>query len=162
MPVTIEREPVQDSVPKINEELAVGCDLEFQKRWESLERVIWGFLTIFLVLSLLGVFGRGPLAKATAKAPDGSIDLKYERFERFGTPSVVTVRISPAAIKDGKVQLWVSESLIEPLGNQRVIPQPDRSEIGSGGVLYTFPASKTPASIEFQMQPSKVGASELK
>jgi hypothetical protein len=89
--------------------------------------------------------------------------VKYERVERFGTPSVLTVTINTAVVQNGKVQLWVGDQLVKPLGNQRVIPQPDRSEIGNGGVLYTFPASpQGPASVEFQMQPSSMGKTELK
>lgn len=162
MPVSIETRPVEDTVPKINEELAVGSDLEFQRRWESLERIVWIFLAIFLVLSLVGVFGRGPWAKQTAKAADGSMEVEYERVERFSTPSVLTVKINPESIQDEQVQLWASESLVKPLGNQRVIPEPDDSEIGNGGVLYTFPAFKSPGSVEFQLQPSKLGTTELK
>jgi hypothetical protein len=102
------------------------------------------------------------LAKKTAKAADGSMEVDYERVERFSTPSVLTVRINSPAIHEEQVQLWASESLVKSLGNQRVIPQPENSEVGDGGVLYTFPASKGPAAIEFQMQPSKLGATELK
>lgn len=162
MPASTETHPVEDSVPKVNDELAVGSDVEFQHRWESLENVIWIFLVIFLLLSLLGFFGRGPMANVKAKAPDGSMEIEYERFERFGTPSVATIRIAPAATHEGKVELWVGEALVKPLGNQRVIPQPDKSRIGNGGVLYTFPASEGQASVEFQMQPSKIGKTELK
>ncbi|MFL6416111.1 MAG: hypothetical protein ACJ74Y_10650 [Bryobacteraceae bacterium] len=161
MAVTTETRPIEDSVSKINNELAVGSDLEFQKRWESAERVIWIFLVVFLLLSFAGVFGRGPLAKTTAQSADGSLRVDYERFERFSTPSVLTVRVNPAAIQNGRIQLWVSESLVKPLGNQRVIPQPEKSELGNGGVLYTFPASETSGSIEFQMQPSSLGGTQL-
>jgi hypothetical protein len=90
------------------------------------------------------------------------MEIEYERVERFGTPSVLTVKMDPQAIQNRQVQLWASESLVKPLGNQRVVPQPDHSEIGNAGVLYTFPASKSPASIEFQLQPSKIGPTELK
>jgi hypothetical protein len=162
MPAMTETHPVEDSVPKVNDELAVGSDLEFQRRWESVEKTIWIFLIIFLLLSLLGFFGRGPMAKVTAKAADGSMEVDYERFERFSTPSVLTVRLSPSAIHNGKVEFWVGENLVKPLGNQRVIPQPDKSQVGNGGVLYTFPASEGQASIEFQTQPSKIGKTELK
>jgi hypothetical protein len=162
MPVTTETHPVEDSVPKVNDELAVGSDVEFQHRWESLENVIWIFLVIFLLLSLLGFFGRGPMANVKTNAPDGSMKVQYERFQRFSTPSVMTVQIAPAAIHNGKVELWVSEALVKPLGNQRVIPQPDKSQVGDGGVLYAFPVSQGQASIEFQTQPSKIGKTELK
>jgi hypothetical protein len=162
MPAIHDTRPVEDSVPKINDELAVGSDLEFQNRWEKLETVIWCFLVLFLLLSLAGLFGRGPLSKVTAQSPDGSMQVDYERFQRFSTPSVLNVRVNPASIRNRQVQLWVSESLVKPLGNQRVIPQPERSELGDGGIVYTFPASETSASIEFQMQPSAIGKSELK
>ncbi len=162
MPVTTETRPVEDTVPKINDELAVGSDLEFQRRWQSLERIVWIFLVIFLVLSFLGFFGRGPMAKVTRKAPDGSMEVDYERFERFSTPSIFTIKVAPSAVHNHQVQLWVSEALVKPLGNQRVVPQPEKSEIGNGGVLYTFPAAETSASIEFQTQPSKLGKTELK
>lgn len=162
MPVTDETRPIEDSVPKINDELAVGSDLGFQQRWERLETIIWIFFVIFLLLSLAGLFGRGPLSKVSRKAPDASMEIDYERFERFSTPSVLTVKINPASIRDGQVQLWVSDSLVKPLGNQRVIPQPARSELSQGGIIYTFPASETSASIEFQTQPSAIGKSELK
>jgi hypothetical protein len=153
---------VEDTVPKVNEELAVGSDLEFQRRWESAERIVWIFLIAFLLLSVAGVFGRGPVANAKAKAADGSLQVEYERVERYSTPSVLTVRPDTSVIQNGKMQLWVSESLIKPLGNERVIPQPDKSEVGNGGVLYTFPASQGRALIEFQLQPAKVGKTDLK
>jgi len=162
MPVSAETRPVEDSVPKVNDELAVGSDLEFQGRWEKLETVVWFFLVIFLLLSLAGLFGRGPLSNVTAQAPDGSMRVEYERFERFSTPSVLTVRMNPASIQNGQVKLWVSESLVKPLRNQRIIPQPEKSELGAGGITYTFPASETSTSVEFQMQPSAIGKSELK
>src|SRR3954453_19759022 len=163
MPVATDIQPIEDSVPKINNELAVGSDHEFQRWWESLERIIWTFLIIFLSPSRAGAFGRGPLANTTANAVDGSMKVKYERVERFGTPSVLTVDINTAVVQNGKVQLWVGDQLVKPLGNQRVVPQPDRSEIGNGGVLYTFPASaQGPASVEFQTQPSSLGKTELK
>lgn len=37
MPTEHPTEPVQDSIPKINDELAVGTDMEFQDRWWRLK-----------------------------------------------------------------------------------------------------------------------------
>lgn len=162
MPVTPETKPVEDSVPKVNNELAVGSDLEFQKKWRRFERVIWPLLIVFLILSFAGAFGRGPLAHATAKAADGSMVVKYERIQRFGTPSVMTIDLDPSAIQNGSVLLWASDSLVKPFGNQRIVPAPSISQIGNGGILYTFPASASPASVEFQTQPGQVGGMTLK
>jgi hypothetical protein len=161
MPAEGRTTPVVDSVPKINNELAVGSDLEFQRRWKKMERGVWALLAVFLVCSFAGVFGRGPLAKAEVQAPDGSFHVRYERIQRFGTPSVISIQFEPAAVRNGKIQLWVNEKLIRPLGNQRVLPQPSESLLQSGGILYTFPVTQGPAEIEFQTQPSGLGSSEL-
>ena len=53
-----------DEVPKVDNAVAVGEDLEFQERWWTFERVIWSFFALILLADMLGAFGRGWLAKA--------------------------------------------------------------------------------------------------
>lgn len=154
-------EPVVDSVPKVNDELAVGEDLEFQRKWWRFENAVWIFFALLILLDLLGVFGRGPLANARAETSDGSMQIQYERVERFSTPSLLTIRFGASAIRDQKVQLWASDSLLKPLANQRVIPAPASSQIGGSGILYTFDASNTPAVVAFALEPSKAGIHDL-
>lgn len=154
-------EPISDSITKVNDEIAVGSDLEFQRRWWKFEHAIWIVFVCIVILDLLGVFGRGWFANAERKTPDGSMDVKYERVERFRTPSILTIRFGPNAIHDGNIQLWASDSLTGPLGAQRVIPQPARSVIGEGGILYTVPATSEPASIKFALEPSSPGVCHL-
>jgi hypothetical protein len=153
--------PVEDTVSKVNDEVAVGDDLEFQRRWGKAERASWIVLAIFLLLSFLGVFGRGPLAHASYASTASGMSIKYERFQRFGTPSVLFVNLDPSTFHNATAQLWVSDDLVKPLGTQRIVPQPQRSEIAHGGILYTFAASEGPASVEFQTQPAAIGSSHL-
>jgi hypothetical protein len=149
--------PVEDSVAKVNDEVAVGEDLEFQRKWWRFENAAWIIFTVIIILDLCGLFGRGPLAKAERRSADGAIDVKYERIERTDSPSIMTIRFGPSAIKEGKIRLYVSESLIKPLGTQRVIPAPESTLIGEGGLTYTFPASKPPARVDLALQPSGPG-----
>ncbi len=153
--------PVSDSVPKVNDELAVGADLEFQRHWWKFERAVWWLFGVLVFLDLLGVFGRGPLAKANLRTSDGSMDIKYERIERLGTPSLMTIQFGGPAIHDGKIELLVSESLVKELGTQRVVPQPAISQIGGGKIRYTFPASRYPATVQFQLAPAQAGKAHL-
>src|SRR4051794_15422996 len=143
--------PVEETVPKVNDEIAVGADLEFQKKWWRFEFCAWVFFTLIVILDLLGAFGRGYLAKARAQASDDSFNIAYERVERFGTPSVLTVHFAQSAIHDGKVQLWASGNLVKELGAQRVVPQPTESVLADGGILYSFPTTAIPASAEFAL-----------
>ncbi len=149
--------PVEDSVAKVNDEVAVGEDLDFQRKWWRFENAAWVVFTLIIVLDLCGLFGRGPLAKAERRSADGAIDVKYERIERTGSPSILTIQFAQSAIQSGKIQLYVSNSLVKQLGTQRVIPAPRDTVVGEGGLTYTFPASRTPASVDLALQPAGPG-----
>jgi hypothetical protein len=151
--------PVEDSVPKINDEVAVGEDLEFQRGWWKFERAVWVVFTLLILCDLAGLFGRGPLSHATTG--NSSVQVEYERIERAESPSILRVSFTPSAIQRDKVQLFVSESVVEKLGAQRIIPAPEVSAVGNGGITYTFPASTIPASVEFALQPDKPGISDF-
>lgn len=55
---------VKDDVPRYNDEVAVGEDLEFQRKWWKFENAVWLFFGVIILCDILGVFGRGWLAKA--------------------------------------------------------------------------------------------------
>jgi hypothetical protein len=149
--------PVKDSVTKVNNEIEVGENLDFQRKWWRFENVVWVLFTLIIVLDIAGLFGRGPIAKAERHSADGTIDVKYERIERTDSPSILSINFGPSSIQDGKIQLYVSESLVKGLGAQRVVPAPLTSVLGDGGLTYTFPASKLPASVDLALEPSGPG-----
>jgi hypothetical protein len=62
---------------------------------------------------------------------------------------------------DGKIKLYISESLVHGLGTQRIIPAPLATEVGEGGLTYTFLASKSPASVDLALEPSGPGIYEF-
>lgn len=150
-------QPVEDSVPKVDNAIAVGEDLDFQRRWWKFERVVWSFFLLILLCDALGLFGRGWLSKAQRSTADGTLNVKYERIERASTPSIMTIQLGQPAIQNGAAHLFVSESVIKELGNQRVAPQPASSVVGNGGITYTFPASEVPATVQLALEPSFPG-----
>lgn len=157
MPGVMATDPVKDTVSKVDNELAVGEDLQFQRKWWRFEHFVWIAFTAIVILDLLGAFGRGWLAKDHIRAADGSLDVQYERIERTGTPSMMMIHFGSSAIHSDKVVLYVSESVVRQLGARRVIPQPSSSVVGDKGVAYTFPVSTQPASAAFALQPSAPG-----
>lgn len=159
-PVPTPTAPVEDSVAKIDNEIAVGEDLQFQRRWWRFEAWVWRLFALIVVLDLLGAFGRGPLSHAHLTSSRGDLSLNYERVERFNTPSILTIHFAPSAVADGHIRLWVSDSIVKRLGNQRIIPQPESSTIVDDGILYSFAAaSAAPGSVAFALQPADVGSS---
>ncbi len=154
--------PVEDSVPKVAGEVAVGEDLEFQRKWWTFERAIWIFFLILLCCDLIGLFGRGYLSKAKKATPDKALTLSYERIERASTPSIMTLHFSPSAVHEGKIQVFVSESVICGLGAQCIAPQPETSTLTNGGITYTFAAASAPTTMEIQLQPSIPGTQHIR
>jgi hypothetical protein len=149
--------PVENNIAKVNDEVAVGENLDFQRKWWRFENAIWIIFTLIILCDLAGLFGRGPLAKAEQRAEDGSIDVQYERIERTQSPSVLTVHFAQSTIHDGKINLFISNSLVKELGTQRVIPAPQTTTVGNGGLTYTFPTSHVPASIDLALEPAGPG-----
>lgn len=158
MAITAELKPVGDDVAQIDGKIAVGEDLEFQRRWWRFEKIVWTFFILILIADLSGVLGRGPLANAKLGTADGVLTVKYERVLRENTASIVTVLPKASVVQDGKLRLFVSDSILKQLGAQRIIPQPEVSAVGGGGVTYTFPASGDPMTIQFELKPSFIGS----
>jgi hypothetical protein len=151
------QQPVTDSVAKINEELAVGEDLKFQRRWWRFERGIWLLFVVLIILDVAGVFGRGPIAQAAAHSTSHSIEATYERIERTGTPSMMSVKVNRTEGNGTAVELFLSDSAVSGLGLQRVIPAPETTTVGNGGLTYRFPSGTLPADVRFEFQPVGAG-----
>jgi hypothetical protein len=150
-------ERVLDQIPRVENAVSVGEDLDFQRRWWRFEKAAWFLLALVLVADALGAFGRGWLARGDRHTADGTLRLRYERIERTGTPSNLIIEFGPSALHDQKVHLFSSDTIVKELGAQRIIPQPTLSEIGPGGITYTFPATGSPATASIALQPSRPG-----
>lgn len=150
-------QPVQDSVPKVDDAVAVGEDLEFQRKWWRFESGAWMVFALLLVLAVAGVFGRGPAARASLHTANGAMKISYDRIQRTGTPSMLRIQLDQTTIERSQIHLFISESVARELGAQRVIPQPLSTAVGDGGYTYTFPANVMPAEIELALEPPGPG-----
>ena len=147
-----------DAVPKVDNAVAIGEDLAFQERWWKFEHLIWSFFALVLLADVLGVFGRGWLARSELRDPATGMHVKYERVERASTPSIMDITFAPETVSDGAVHLFVSESIVKELGTQRVAPQPVSSVIGHGGITYAFAAAGSePVEVQLALEPSFPG-----
>jgi len=149
------------SPAKVNDDIDVGSDLAFQQKWWRFERGIWVALTLVVVLNALGVLGQGMATRAHTATADGAMRVDYQRIARYSTPALVTVHFGPAAIRDGSVRLWASDSLIESLGAQRLLPEPAETTLDGAGLLFTFPSTAQPNSMQFALEPRAIGLQPL-
>lgn len=84
--------------------------------------------------------------------------LKYDRIARASTPSLMTFQFSSQAIHNGHIRLYLSDSVVKPLGAMRIAPEPARSSIGDGGLTYDFPATGGQAMVQVELEPQLPGA----
>jgi hypothetical protein len=150
------------SIGEGDDRLVLGQDSDFETAWWRIEVGLWIFLTAVLICALSGLLGKGPLSHKEVDTPDQALEVRYERIAHYKSPSILTVRIRPELFRDGKAYLWLNRVIINDLGAQRVIPQPEQTFPGETGIAYLFPAedASRPLMVSFALEPSKAGVFE--
>jgi len=146
----------------VNDELEVGYDSAFERKWRTIELVSHGLMAAIVIAALAGLFGRGPLSHRTHWTPDHRFGVDFEPLARYGTTTQVTLHLS-SPDPDVPVDVFVSSALIEPMGLQSIFPRPlDREAIG-GGITYRFmiPAGQDSGLARFVLKPATVGPVQI-
>jgi hypothetical protein len=81
----------------VNEEFEVGFDQNFESHWYRAEQVGRIIMVLSVVVSALGLLGRGPFSHATVRSATGAITVDYEPVARQGTATVITIHVKKAA-----------------------------------------------------------------
>ncbi len=110
-------------------------------------------------MGLAGLFGRGPLAHATAGSPRDPIHVEYDRFARFQCPAKLKVFATAAAVQNGQLVLPMSRELAETLQLNRTSPPPLSVQADTGGLVLTFSVAVDlgKSAIIFSQNPDKFG-----
>jgi hypothetical protein len=125
----------------------------FHEHEWRIQRIGWWILTLFLVLALAGLFGKGPLSHARAEAATGRIE--YEHFIRYGTPAEFVITPSGRAA-GGTSRVAISSDYLEAFRVERITPEPTSARIAGGHVVYEFATSSPGASISFEVDPRQL------
>jgi len=131
-------------------------DMRLQKQLWKLERFGWIALCGLVAITLLGVFGSGPLSRTEARTPSGELLVDYERFERNGASSQLQVKARAGG--DGKVWLSIDGALLERFTIESIHPQPITAEsFGTGLRLQFQPDAQGWTTAYFSLHPDGIG-----
>ncbi len=147
---------------KINDELEVGFNEAFEKRWRRAEQAGRVFMAAFVVASLAGLLGRGPYSHQTKKLGDSSLAVDFEPVARSQTGTQVTFHLRN--LTDGSaLNLFVGSTMVEPMGLGRILPQPIKTQAVQGGLLLTIavPPNTADAALRLMLMPVDIGAKDL-
>lgn len=131
-------------------------DVPFERRWMWFERTMWLLLSLLLVASCLGMFGRGAYARHVEQA--GVLEVTYDRVVRSWTQAELIVSFDAAATKSGQVRLIVSGALLDRTRILGIVPKPASEEAFRAGTVLTFrvvPGS--PASVAISQKVEGIG-----
>ena len=136
-------------VPKVGS-IQVNQDLKFQSRQWTVQRVGWAVMALVVLAAVVGVFGNGPLANATARSSDGAYQVEYARFARHRAPTSIRVVLQQGAV-GSEARIAIDRGYADGMQVEQVYPEPESVEVGGNEVVYTFKlaAEGTATTVDF-------------
>jgi hypothetical protein len=142
-----------------NQGLEIATDLKHQRRLWVVERVGWTVMGLLIVAGLAGLFGSGPLSRASAGQPGSALRVEYERFGRYEAPSELKLSIGAEQVQGSMLRVWISRDYLDRVEVERTMPPCDVSQLDVNRVIYVFNLAQTnkPAMITFYVRPTAYG-----
>jgi hypothetical protein len=130
--------------------MEVNADVNFQSRVWSIQRIGWCIIAAMIIAAMLGVFGGGPVSRASTES--AGLRLDYERFVRLQQP--MTLRFALA--QDEPAEIALTRRYFESFRIEQITPQP--SEVASSGpwLVYRF-AGAGPIVVTFDLVAEQFG-----
>ena len=141
----------------VNDELEVGFDETFERRWHHAEQIGRVVMVLFVIAGLGGFLGVGPYSHRTAKAPDASLAVDFEPVARSQNGTQVTLHFDNLTTAPTQT-LFVGTRIVEPMGLRQIEPQPVGTQALKDGLLMTFDAAPGTrgAIVRLMLQPSGI------
>jgi hypothetical protein len=139
--------------------LQIFDDMRFQEKEWSIERTgRWAMLLIILA-ALLGLFGWGPVSKASNRAEGIPVWVEYERFIRLKAPVILKVHLDEVLVEGGETSFWLDNEYLKNFRIHYIYPEPDSVESGLGRVTYNFKIEqgRQPDEVLFHLEPETFG-----
>jgi hypothetical protein len=141
-------------------DMEVGQDLAYQRREWLVERIGWVVMATVVLAALVGLLGRGPLSSARQADDQGGLSLDYERFLHYRDHTTLKVTIAKGSAETRHVRVWLSRAYLESMRPLKIVPQPEREEIGGERQVFVFRRADhdAPLTIIFHVEPDDFGS----
>ncbi|CAN1600801.1 hypothetical protein [Pseudomonas mediterranea] len=137
-------------------EFPVREDMAYQLKVWRFERVGWYGLVLLVILTLLGLFSRGPLSSREVQSPDGRLGIKYELFHRNGSTNAMILHLKGPP--DAVLEVELGGNWLEGFDVQALQPQPARSaSVGQGMKVWVQADAEGTASLYLSLVSTGLG-----
>lgn len=141
---------------RVNDELEVGFDQKFERKWLWGQRVGRIVMVLFTVAGLAGLMGRGPYSHRTVAAEGTGLKVDFEPVARSQTTTQVTLHVSNPTTSPTE-ELFIGSNTVEPMGLTRMIPDPVLTKILPNGLMMTVAVPPGTQDAEFRLMLTPVG-----
>lgn len=139
--------------PPVVNGLQIDQSLDFQRRFDRIQKVAWRVLALLPVAAVAGLFGGGLFSQVTAGSAAATVS--YDRFGRRSVDTQLEVTVKGARTP---VAIAISRPFLDGYDLSEVRPQPQRVTAEPGRLVFTF-AAPPGASVSFTLQPQRLGSS---
>lgn len=101
-------------------------NMRWQRREWRIQQLGYALLLAIVVGGACGLFSKGFLSDRTRVSPQGSLEVKYERFARQQSDMAMTIRLH--ALRDRLYSITLSGDGVDNFQLQSIQPQPLRAE----------------------------------
>jgi len=131
-------------------------DMPQQRRIWRFERLGWYALMVLIVLTLAGLFSKGPLSTTEVRSADGQLRVEYQRFLRNGSSDALVIHMRGAA--HTPLALEINGELLQGFNVEMLQPQPLKaSTAGEGVKLWTLSDDQGRATLHLTLRSDGVG-----
>jgi hypothetical protein len=123
-----------------NRQVPIEEDLAFQRRIWRFERIGWYLLLTIVVLTLCGLFSRGPFSSMRKASPEGTLSVEYERFHRNGSVNTMVVRARGP--RNRPLNLILGKTMMEGFSVESMQPQPAVAAASPEGIRLSLAADE--------------------
>lgn len=134
-------------------------DLRVQRWLWKLERGGWLAMGLIVGAAFAGVFGGGPIAKATEADQGGALHVEFDRFVRAKAPASLHVTLQPQPGSE-MVSLSIDRSFFDRVDIEAIVPEPEDMVAGSDRITYQFRRDPGAERIEIRiiLKPENAGS----
>jgi len=139
--------------PPVVNGLQIDQSLDFQRRFQRVQKVAWRVLALLPVAAVAGLFGGGLFSQVTAGT--GGMKVSHDRFGRRSVDTQLDVTVTRAR---QPVAVSISRDFLDGYDVSEVRPPPERVAAYADRLVYEFEALPG-ASASFTLQPQRLGSS---
>lgn len=140
--------------------IEIEQDLDFQRRSWTIQRVSWIVMLLIASAGLLGVFGGGVVAGATA-GDRNELAVDYERMVRMSGSEKLGISFGERTPRSGTtVSLWLDREWLSRHKVRAIVPEPESTSVAADRVTYHFSAKPgvLPSRVEFDLETMAFGS----